>query len=454
MANHTMQESLVVQGRGARNRFSASVAHPSPLLPVVVITTALILTVFEGAIRKWLLSGIMGPASYAMYLSKDFVFAFLLLCRPRYLPHGSAQSFRKYLNIGAVLIIAGGVVSSVQGISPVGAALTLRSMIILPIIAFFAARRLPTSTGSVIAWTAAGAGIINCGLSVLQSRLPPDHILNQYAVSEIQIVTLTTGVRAAGTFAYITGLGVMSTVAVWAGLSIMSLASSLRGKIVGWITIVAGIGCALASVSRAPLIVDALMVAGWASFARLGKQRVLAVVLTAATVIGVAAALGLLPTAERLSDALLQRTETTDDLFGERAFGQAEEAIAAVALAPFGDGLGFEQVGGNYFSTGQLAFGNFEGQFPRIIMDTTILGLIGYVIICIGALYALQLTKTGATPSARAFLLATQILLASIFYSSEVYNHTASSFGWIIFTVALAKMNLERSSNKTVNLRA
>lgn len=421
--------------------FSASVSAKAPLLPVIVITTALVLTVFEGAIRKWFLGGVMGPESYTMYLSKDFIFAALLLCKRRYPLERSAQSFRKTISVGALLIGLGAVISSVQGISPVGGALTLRSMVVLPVISLLAIQRLPTSTASVVAWSTAGAGIINCFLSVIQSRLPSDHILNQYAISEMQIVTLATGVRAAGTFAYITGLGVMSTVAVWAGLSIMSLAGSLRGKMVGWITIVAGIGCALASVSRSPLVVETVMIAGWASFARLGKQRVLAVILTAATVFVIAAALGLLPTAGRLSDALLQRTETTDDVFTERAFGQTEEALTAVALAPFGNGLGFEQVGGNYFSTGQLAFGNFEGQFPRIIMDTTVLGLIGYMIICCGALYALQLAKTGASPSARAFLLATQILLASIFYGDDVYNHTASSFAWIIFAAAMTKTN-------------
>lgn len=416
-------------------------ARTAGRLATVGIAAALLLTVFEGAIRKWILAGQLSSVSYAVYLSKDFLFIALLLLKPKYTLMAPAATFRKFLITGSTLVIGGAAFSSVQGVSPIGAALTLRAIIVLPLIAFVLIPRLSPMVGKTVAWIAAAAGVINCVLSVLQTRLPPDHFLNQYAISEMQIITLETGVRAAGTFAFITGLGVMSTVAVWAGLSIMSLATSLLDKMMAWIAIIAGIGCALTSVSRAPLIVDGLIIAGWALFARLGKQRVLAVVITATVVIVMAAAVGLTPTAERLSRAFLDRAESADDEFGERAFGQTEEAVIAVSLAPFGNGLGFEQVGGNYFSTGRLAFANFEGQFPRIVMDTTVLGLVGYLVICAGALYALQMAKRGASPSTRAFLVVTQIFLASIFYGAEVYNHTASSFGWIIFAAAMASAN-------------
>src|SRR5437588_1096782 len=110
MTSNRTGESLLIQPK-AINRFesSGSAVRRTPLLPIVVITTALLLTVFEGAVRKWFLGGIMGPASYAMYLSKDFVFALLLLARPRYVADGSARFFQKYLIIGTVLIIAGAV---------------------------------------------------------------------------------------------------------------------------------------------------------------------------------------------------------------------------------------------------------------------------------------------------------------------------------------------------------
>jgi hypothetical protein len=411
-------------------------------LATIGLVLALILTVFEGAIRKWILGGALGAVSYGVYLSKDVVFVAILLCRRQFPSSPATDKFRKYLIIGALFIACGSILSSVQGVSLVGAGLTLRSMLVLPAVALLLIQRLPPTAVKPVAWIASLAALFNAVLSVVQTRLPADHILNQYAVSEMQVVTLETGVRAAGTFAYITGLGVMSTVALWAGLSMMSFATSFREKLIGWVTIAAGFTCALASVSRAPLIVDVLMIIGWAAFARLAKQRVLAVIVTAAVVLTVAAASGILPTVERLSGALLERAQGTDDTFTERAFGETEEAAAAAVLAPLGNGLGFEQVGGNYFSTGQLAFANFESQFPRIVMDTTVLGLVGYIIMCVGALYALQVAKRGASASNRALILTTQVLLASIFYGSEVYNHTASSFGWGIFAAAMATQNV------------
>ena len=406
-----------------------------------VLLVSFFLCVFEGAIRKWILGGSIGTASQAAYVSKDLAFAALLLFSRKYSPPYALRWFRKYFYFGTAWISVGALLSGVHGVSPIGAVLTLRSLIILPLIALLIVPRLPTSACKVVVWAAALAAIGNCGLSVIQSRLPPDHFLNQYAISDVPVIALETGVRAAGTFAYITGLGVMSTVAVWAGLGIMSSATSLRAKMLGWITIVAGVGCALTSVSRAPLVINTLMLSGWAAFARLGRQRIMAVLLTAAVVVVLGAVLGFLPIAQRLSDAFLERTETSDDVFTERAFGQTSKMLSAANFAPLGNGLGFEQVGGNYFSTGQMSFANFEGQFPRIVMDTSILGLIGYGIICLSALYALQLAKRQASPSNRALLLATQILLASIFYGSEVYNHTASSFCWIIFAAAMASVN-------------
>lgn len=191
------------------------------------------------------------------------------------------------------------------------------------------------------------------------------------------------------------------------------------------------------------------MFCGWALFARLGLQRVIAAVIMAVAVVVAATAAGFLPTVERLTNDLLERNEAApdSDYFASRAFGQNEEALMAASRAPLGNGLGFEQVGGNFYSTGNLEFANYEGQFPRIVMDTGVIGLIGYAVICFGALYALQLAKKNSSPSDRALLLATQLLLASIFYGAEVYNHTASSFAWVIFAVVLARCNVTQAQH-------
>src|SRR5436309_6814818 len=152
-----------------------------------------------------------------------------------------------------------------------------------------------------VLWIAAVSTVVNCALAIVQSRLPSDHILNQYALTGVYIVELPTGVRAAGTFAFITGLEVMSNVGVFAGLGLLSLATTIRGKMAGWITVAAAIVCGLASVSRAPILIDVVMIGVWVLFARLSVQRMLAVAVAALAVLIYAAAAGLLPTAQRLS---------------------------------------------------------------------------------------------------------------------------------------------------------
>src|SRR2546421_4784205 len=126
MPTYIPDRMFFVEQKIARRGPAETTGRP-PLLPIIVISSALLLTVFEGAVRKWFLGGIMGPASYAMYLSKDFAFVFLLVCRARYLPQKPTQFFQRYLIIAIVLIIAGATTSAVQGISPVGAMLTLRA---------------------------------------------------------------------------------------------------------------------------------------------------------------------------------------------------------------------------------------------------------------------------------------------------------------------------------------
>src|SRR2546423_925248 len=110
---------------------------------VAGLLLALLLTVFEGAFRKWVLAGELGTASYIAYLSKDFVFASLLLCPKRSPTQKSPQPFGIFLVAGGLLISAGAILSSVQGISPVGAFLDARSLLLLPAIAYLIVRRLP-----------------------------------------------------------------------------------------------------------------------------------------------------------------------------------------------------------------------------------------------------------------------------------------------------------------------
>jgi len=234
-------------------------------------------------------------------------------------------------------------------------------------------------------------------------------------------------------------MGVISIVGVWAGLVLLGVGTNTRDRIAGWIAIVGGFGCGLTSVSRAPIIIGALMILIWGLFYRASLSSGLRLALAGILISVVIMYSGVLPTFLELGDGLILRAEESNDTFQERAFGQFVESYEAFSLAPLGAGLGTEQVAGNYFRSGEMKFTTFENQLPRIIMDTGILGLLGFLVICLGALGSLQAAKRNAlTESERSVQLATQLLLASMFYTNVVFNHTASAFAWLIFAATLA----------------
>ena len=87
-----------------------------------------------------------------------------------------------------------------------------------------------------------------------------------------------------------------------------------------------------------------------------------------------------------------------------------------------------------------MAFTNFESQMPRVVMESGFLGLAGMLIVCAGALVALQNARLRASPAESSLLLATQLLLLPMFYSNVIFNHTASAFVWVIFAIVLANL--------------
>ena len=110
----------------------------------------------------------------------------------------------------------------------------------------------------------------------------------------------------------------------------------------------------------------------------------------------------------------------------------------ALEMAPLGNGLGTEQIGRFHYSQGQLAETTFESQLPRVVLETGVFGLAGFLVICAGAILALQAAKSYTTTRGeKPALLATQLFLLSMFASNVVFNHTASAFVWMIFAAVM-----------------
>jgi hypothetical protein len=403
-----------------------------------ILLSSLALNILEGAIRKWIPDWDVGVRQYLAYFSKDIVFASLILLVPSGTASRPMMIFRHWLVPGCALIIIGAVLSSVYGFNPVGAVLTLRATIVLPVLAWLAAQRLAGLSIRNVAWMLAVFTVLNFALAVIQNRFPSDHILNRYLISDMWIAAIGSGVRATGTFSYITGLSVMSGVGIWSGMVLLSMARSQLERGAGWIAIASGLGCALASGARSAILIGGGMLLAWVLFSR-SSISVAARSLIAAFSLGTLVALsGLFPLYSDMASALLERNESAGDEFTERAFGQLREGVLAIQESPFGNGLGSEQVGGKYYSTGTVGFTTFEGPLPRLVMEVGGLGVAGFLVISVGAIVALQIAKRNATPGGKAALFATQLFLPPLFYTNVAFNHTASAFCWMIFASVMA----------------
>ena len=411
-----------------------------------LLVMALGLIVMEGAIRKWVVGDADEPLKYLVYFSKDIIFGaviFLPLRRPK--PR-ALRVFRRWLLPGLILLILGAGFSTFRDLNPVGAVLTLRAGVFLPLVAFYAVRRIENLSLRHIAWFISGLTILNFAMAVLQNSLPADHVLNRYASGSLNIAVMKSGVRATGTFSYIAGLGVLSIVGIWAGMVLVSLGERLWHRITGWATIACGFGCGLAAVSRAPIVIGAAMVLIWLLFSLGRFPSFFRNLFACALLLGLVASLEVAPTFVGLGEGLIDRQENAGDSFTTRAVGQLEECLTALSAAPLGAGLGTEQTAGNYFKGGVMRFTSFETQLPRLVMETGFLGLVGFLLICAGAIWALQAAKHDfATARDRSALLATQLLLLPLFYTNVIFNHTASAFVWMIFAAVMAAEKKARS---------
>ena len=407
----------------------------------LILLAALAMTVLEGAFRKWVLpSGSL--MKYSMYFSKDIIFAVLLFLPLRSRTTRVLGIFEQWLLPGTALLGLGAAISCSRGLNPVGALLTARAVVLLPLLVWLAVPRLAGLPLRWVLWLLLACTVLNFSLGIEQNRLPSGHILNRYAAEDAQIVEEHGGVRATGTFAYITGLGVLSTVGVWAGMAILSLAGNLRERAAAWVAIAAGFGCGLASLSRAPIAIGVAMVGSWLAGSKDGLSKLARGLAMGACCLVIALVLGLTSIFSKLGQALSERHAAATGSFNGRAFGQVDEMLDVLQAYPLGNGFGNEQVGGQYFAGGVASFNHFENPLPRLVLETGLLGLMGYLMVCAGAILALQKAKLTANSDVRAMLLATQVFLLPMFYGSVVFNHTGSAFTWMIVAAVLASAEL------------
>lgn len=424
---------------GIRVQVLAAFRHPA-----LWLSLALLANVLEGALRKWVPGFDSGVGRNVAYFSKDLILALgvVLMTGRAWRAAPGLEELRQWGVIALGLIGFGGMISLMGGFNAVGAVLTLRALLVLPLLAYLFAgwsgKRFPLLG---LAFVGVVLGLGNGVLGLIQSGLPSSHIINKYAADEMQIVELASGVRATGTFAYITGLGVVSAMAVWAGMVMLSLSRSKWQVVWGVVGILGGIACAFASISRGTVVTAIVMLAVWA----LSSVRASRLMVNGTLVAGGVGLVLLLISpglAERFMNVgwgVFDRFESAGDNNTQRAVGQWGEMWEAVVQIPLGNGLGTEQVGGNVATQGVASFTTYESQFPRIVAELGVLGFAGFMMMVAAVIMGLQRMKHGPGGARwNMVVTATQVYLLGQFYGSVAFNHTASAFVWLVVAAVFA----------------
>ncbi len=398
--------------------------------------------ILDGAIRKWLLRDTENFWKYAPYFAKDVVFvALVIFCKPVSWSTPAKTLFR-FLTIGLATSAVGVVISlslNWQFLSPVGGFLTFRSMFLLPLLALFCIPRLQGLKIERLALLIGFFTLVNAALGTLQYSSPKDSPINYYASKEYETVVFEENVRAMGTFPYITGFTTMAIVGAWAGLVLLSYAPERKRYLwMGLLVYVGALWCALLSISRGPTIIILGLFIVWLFSARRVVENLVRV---GAVIAGLALTLvfaGRFSVIQNASDVLMARTEAADDTIEQRVLFPLNDVLEVSSVAPFGAGFGSEQVGGMFIDTGTMSFRSFEGQFPRIIIEAGVLGVVGFIGVCLGLLKSLYDTKLSAPSEAtRRTIVVTIFLVAVLFYGNVIFDHVASFFVWAISAAVL-----------------
>lgn len=403
-----------------------------------LLFVSIVACVFEGAFRKWVFRDSGAWVRYACYFAKDFIFAAILFCRTR---TGANKALRIVLIASLPLILIGAALAAVHQLNVVGSVLSLRALIVLPLLAYLAIPRLAGLKIDKVAFLVGVLTVVNASLGYLQNHSPTDAVINVYASEDVtNAVAYEDNVRAVGTFSYISGFAALATVGSWAGLVLVCIAQRRLFYIVaGWLFYAASLLCALVSISRGTVIaVLAMLLAATVS----GRNPIGNFIKGLAAIGGVVMIsylFNLSPTAVRLSDSIIERHETSDDTVEGRVFDPVIQIGVATTVAPLGLGFGSEQVAGVFAETGVMSLRRFEYQFPRLVMETGLVGLIGFLITCAGTLYALFSTRHEIVNEGlrRVFVLSA-FLVGSLFYTNVAFNHIASYFAWMVVAVTLA----------------
>jgi O-antigen ligase len=396
----------------------------------------------EGALRKWAIPR-NAEWRYLAYFSKDILLGLCLTQRTWAHKNQLLARAKKWIFPGVSLAVLGCAIAT-TGANMVGAVLTLRSTVVLPLITLALVPKLPRDTVVKSCLMFAALVAINAPLGVVQFFSPTGSWINQYAADSDVIATsgFNERVRATGTFSYLTGYGVFGDAAIAAGLILLSTSKTPRRSNLAMLTVAGGLICAATTVSRSVLAIGAVLVAMWMVFSKQRTRAMTYAVVIIAIGLLTIAFLGLWSQTAEIFTTTSRRHEMVHDPATRRLLTLIEAMPQAISDAPFGNGLGTEQVGGNYYASGRMRFSTTESEWPRIVMEIGVLGYVGVMITYLGSIWVLwSARKSIADTKLKAVFLATILICAAWAFTGVIFNHVTSFYYWAFVAAALALGN-------------
>lgn len=385
---------------------------------------------FEGAIRKWVLS-IDHPLFYPVAFSKELLAIFGILLSTRLRPFPALDNFRNYIfRLPLMLTIASFIIAAVQEFTWVGAFMTFRSLVFLPIAACMLGSVFNPNIVKPAIRIVTLAVLVNVPLSIVQFNSSKTDPINCYVGGSLEDVA-TTGfsenVRATGTFSYLSGLGFGAVACVSTGLVLLVVSTRVQESLNGWMLLVGGLVMALATVSRGPTFTCLILILF--SAIRFSRVRLPALVIASLSFV----VLFMIETSGSsgygVFDAIFLRSSQADSSV-ERIMSPLYDFFMQVALTPMGTGLGLGQgvtrrEGGNAV---------VETEFARVVCEIGIVGFLGFCLTYLGAVaYLFKLSRSAANPMQRGILVGCSLLCFGLLYSGVAFNHISSMIFWSVF---------------------
>jgi len=218
--------------------------------------------IFEGALRKWVLPAWLHPGAF---FAKDVVGICYIASRSNYARnrYQNRLTLLGYSTAGLLFIgFVLGLSSSWQS-----AIVTYKNAVLWPLIAGCVIATTTNETWRFLSVLIAPTTIAMFVLGFKQFLNPPSSWLNQYAwtAAGLQSPVATfggiQGVRATGTFSYISGMSEFSVFSFVLCLYYLLNSFTLKERFLLIVGCLAAIGCAVESGSRAPIVLMAFVAA-------------------------------------------------------------------------------------------------------------------------------------------------------------------------------------------------